>query len=66
MVDQRYRRRVARTVIELSKDDPQLVKEVIAQLRRKGEIEEGDLAYLERLADQWIRIAQENRQKRRR
>ena len=65
MVD-RYRRRVARTVIELSKDDPQLVKEVIAQLRRKGEIEEGDLAYLERLADQWIRIAQENRQKGRR
>ena len=66
MVDQRYRRRVARTVIELSKDDPQLVKEVIAQLRRKGEIEEGDLAYLERLADQWIRIAQENRRKGRR
>jgi len=65
MVD-RYRRRVARTVIELSKDDPQLVKEVIAQLRRKGEIEEGDLAYLERLADQWIRIAQENRRKGRR
>ena len=65
MVD-RYRRRVARAVIELSKDDPQLVKEVIAQLRRKGEIEEGDLAYLERLADQWIRIAQENRRKGRR
>ena len=65
MVD-RYRQRVARTVIELSKDDPQLVKEVIAQLRRKGEIEEGDLAYLERLADRWIRIAQENRQKGRR
>lgn len=65
MVD-RYRRRVARTVIELSKDDPQLVKEVIAQLRKKGEIEEGDLAYLERLADKWIRIAQENRQKGRR
>ena len=65
MVD-RYRRRVARTVIELSKDDPQLVKEVIAQLRKKGEIEEGDLAYLERLADRWIRVAQENRQKGRR
>ena len=65
MVD-RYRRRVARTVIELSKDDPQLVKEVIAQLRKKGEIEAGDLAYLERLADKWIRIAQENRQKGRR
>jgi hypothetical protein len=65
MVD-RYRRRVARTVIELSKDDPQLVKEVIAQLRKKGEIEEGDLAYLERLADKWIRVAQENRQKGRR
>ena len=65
MVD-RYRRRVAQTVIQLSKDDPQLVKEVIAQLRKKGEIEEGDLAYLERLADQWIRIAQENRQKGRR
>jgi hypothetical protein len=42
------------------------VKEVIAQLRKKGEIEEGDLAYLERLADQWIRVAQENRRKGRR
>jgi len=32
MVVSLYRRRVAATVIELAKDDPSLVKEVIARL----------------------------------
>ena len=58
-----YRKRVAALVIQLAKDDPQLVKEVIARLRKSGEIESDDLVYLDRIADRWIRIARENRQK---
>ncbi len=56
-----YRRRVAATVIELARDDPSLVKEVIARLRAAGEIEVDDLVYLDRIADRWIRIALDNR-----
>lgn len=56
-----YRRRVAATVIELARDDPSLVKEVIARLRAAGDIEVDDLAYLDRIADRWIRIARDNR-----
>ena len=55
-----YRRRIAATVIQLAKDDPYLVKEVIANLRESGEIAVDDLAYLERIADRWIRIAENN------
>lgn len=58
-----YRKRVAALVIQLAKDDPQLVKEVIARLKKSGDIEPDDLHYLEQIADRWIRIAQENRQK---
>lgn len=58
-----YRRRVAATVIELAKDDPSLVKEVIARLRGSGEIEADDLVYLDRIADRWIAIAEENGKK---
>ena len=58
-----YRKRVAAMAIQLAKDDPQLVKEVIARLRKSGEIEPDDLVYLDQIADRWIRIAQENRQK---
>jgi hypothetical protein len=49
-----YRRRIAATVIQLAKDDPSLVKEVIARLRESGEIEADDLVYLDRIADRWI------------
>ena len=55
-----YRRRIAATVIQLAKDDPSLVKEVIARLRESGEIEADDLVYLDRLADRWMRIAEDN------
>ena len=55
-----YRRRIAATVIELAKDDPSLVKEMIARLRASGEIEADDLVYLDRIADRWIRIAVDN------
>ncbi|QDL38541.1 hypothetical protein [Rhodoferax sediminis] len=61
-----YRKRVAAMAIQLAKDDPQLVKAVIARLRKSGEIESDDLVYLDQIADRWIRIARENRQKARR
>jgi hypothetical protein len=55
-----YRRRIAATVIQLAKDDPSLVKEVIARLRESGEIEADDLVYLDRIADRWMKIAEDN------
>ena len=55
-----YRRRIAATVIQLAKDDPSLVNEVIARLRESGEIEADDLVYLDRIADRWIGIAEAN------
>jgi hypothetical protein len=61
-----YRKRIAALAIQLAKDDPQVVKEVIARLRKSGEIEPDDLVYLDEIADRWIRIAEENRQKGRR
>jgi hypothetical protein len=65
MVD-RYRKKIAAMVIQLAKDDPRIVKEVIQKLRLSGEIEADDLRYLERIADRWIRIAEENLRKARR
>jgi hypothetical protein len=61
-----YRKRISAMAIQLAMDDPQLVKEVIARLRKSGEIESGDLVYLDQIADRWIRISQENRKKGRR
>src|SRR5436309_2972122 len=65
MVD-RYRKKIAAMVIQMAKDDPQLVKEMILKLRWSGEIETDDLRYLERIADKWIEITEENLQKVRR
>jgi hypothetical protein len=65
MVD-RYRRKIAAMVIQLAKDDPKFVKAMIQKLKRSGEIEADDLYYLERIADRWIKIAEENLQKARR
>ena len=61
-----YRKRIAATVIQLARDDPGLVKTVIAKLRRSGDIEQDDLVYLERIADNWIKVAEHNRQQARR
>ena len=61
-----YRKRIAALAIQLAKDDPQVVKEVIARLRKSGEIEPDDLVYLDEIADRWIKIAEGNRQKARR
>ena len=58
-----YRKRVAAMAIQLATDDPELVKQVIARLRKSGDIEPDDLVYLDRIADRWINIARENRQK---
>ncbi len=55
-----YRRRVAATVVELAREDPFLVQEVIARLRATGDIEADDLLYLDRIADRWIGIAETN------
>ena len=55
-----YRMRIAAAVIQLARDDPFLVKEVIARLRNSGEIEVDDLVYLDRIADRWMRIAEAN------
>jgi hypothetical protein len=65
MVD-RYRKKIAAMVIQLAKDDPQFVKAMIQTLKRSGEIEADDLYYLERIADRWIKIAEENLQRARR
>ncbi|WP_157271196.1 hypothetical protein [Azohydromonas aeria] len=56
-----YRRRIAAMVVRLAREDPELVKEVIARLRRDREIESDDLVYLERIADDWIRVTADNR-----
>jgi len=61
-----YRKRVVAMAIQLAKDDPPLVKEVIARLRKSGDIEPDDLVYLDEIADRWIKIAEGNRQKARR
>src|SRR6218665_3352779 len=50
-----YRKRISAMAIQLAKDDPQLVKEVIARLRKAGDIEADDLVHLERIAARWIR-----------
>ena len=65
MVD-RYRKKIAAMVIQLATDDPQFVKAMIRKLKRSGEIEADDLYYLERIADRWIKIAEENLQRARR
>ena len=45
-------------VVVLAREDPLLVKEVIARLRASGEIAADDLVYLDRIADRWIGIAE--------
>lgn len=53
-----YRRSIAATVVQMAREDPFLVREVIARLRAAGEIENDDLVYLDRIADRWIGIAE--------
>lgn len=58
-----YRTRVAAMVIQLAKEDPELVLTMIRELKQVGEIEADDLVYLEEMARKWIRIAEANRRK---
>ena len=55
-----YRKKIAATVIQLAKDDPELVREMISRLKMSGEIEADELIYLERIADKWIEINANN------
>ena len=55
-----YRRRIAATVIQLAKDDPSLVKEGSPRVRGAGEVGADGLVYLDRIADRWMRIAEDN------
>ena len=66
MLTSLYRKRISALAVQLAKDDPPLVKEVIARLRKSGDIEPDDLVYLDEIADRWIKIAEWNRQKARR
>ena len=58
-----YRRWVSGLVIEMAKDDPELVLEVIKKLKSSGEIAADELAHIERIARRWVRIAQDNLKK---
>ena len=66
MLTSLYRKRISALAVQLAKDDPPLVKEVIVRLRKSGDIEPDDLVYLDEIADRWIKIAEGNRQKARR
>ncbi len=55
-----YRKRVLALVIEAAKDDPELVLDMIEQLKKAGEIDADDLLHIERIARNWVRISQEN------
>jgi hypothetical protein len=62
----RERRWVSALVIEMARDDPEFVLEVIRKLKRSGEIEADDLVHVERIARRWVKIAQGNLTKARR
>jgi hypothetical protein len=55
-----YRRRVTGLVVQVAKDDPELVLELIKQLRDTGEISADDLVHIERIARTWLGINQGN------
>ena len=65
MID-RYRKKIAAMVIQLAKDDPKFVKEMIQKLKRSGEIEADDLRYLERSADKWTKVTEKIQEEARR
>ena len=59
-----HRRRVSTLIIEMARDDPNLVLGVIKKLKRSGEIEADELIHVERIARrQWVRIARNNLKK---
>ena len=58
-----YRKRVLALVVEAAKDDPELVLEMIEQLKKSGEIAPGDLVHIERIARKWVKISRDNLKK---
>lgn len=62
----RERRWVSALVIEMAREDPDFVLEVIRKLKQSGEIGGDDLAHVERVARRWVKIAQDNLKKARR
>jgi hypothetical protein len=58
-----YRRWVSGLAIEMVKDDPELVLEVIKKLKSSGEIAPNELTHIARIARRWVRIAQDNLKK---
>jgi hypothetical protein len=58
-----YRKRVSALVVEMAKDDPELVLEKIVQLQQSGEIAPDELAHIERIARQWVKISRDNLKK---
>lgn len=61
-----YRKRVLALVVEAAKDDPELVLEMIEQLKQSGEIAPDELVHIERIARKWVKISQDNLKKGRR
>ena len=62
----RERKWVSALVIEMARDDPEFVLEVIRKLKQSGEIATDELAHIERIARQWVKISQHNLKKARR
>lgn len=59
----RERRWVSALVIEMARDDPEFVLEVIRKLKQSGEIGAEDLPHIERIARRWVKISQDNLKK---
>ena len=62
MTDLRARRLKA-LAIEIAKDDPDVVLELIRQLEMAGDIEPGELRHVESIARHWREINQDNLRK---
>jgi RNase P/RNase MRP subunit POP5 len=62
MTDRDARKAVA-VALQQARENPRLVKLMIQQLKASGEVEAGDLDYLDRIADKWLQIAENNRKK---
>jgi hypothetical protein len=61
-----YRRKILAMIYQMAQEDPPLVMKVIEDLKKSGEIEPDDLQHVERIAQKWIKIAQENLRKKQR
>lgn len=58
-----HARRPTALAIQIAKDDPDLVLELIRQLELAGDIEPGELWHVESIARHWREINQDNLRK---